>query len=293
MLRWTMFAAVRLALRSAPVLIVAQALIGVVVALLPIVAAWLTKLVIDALTGGPSLGLGPLVWLAVGLVGAGLGAALLPRVTQFLQLESERVVARRVQDQLYRAVERFAGLVRFETPAFLDRLRLAQHTGSQSPGLVVGQGIELVGGALTAVGFVISLALINPVMAAVVLAAAVPALVAQLRLSRRRATMMWKLGPVQRRELFFGTLLSDVQAAKEIRLFGSGPFLRDRMMAERLVADGQKRQMDLRDLLTQGGLGLLSAAVAGAGLVWAAVNAYHGGITAGDVTMLVAAIAGV
>jgi ATP-binding cassette subfamily B protein len=293
MLRSTLLAAVLLALRSAPVMIAAQALLGVVVALLPVLAAWLTKLVIDAMTGGPSLGLGPLLWLAAGLMGAGLGAALLPRVAVFLQQESDRVVARRVQDQLYRAVERFAGLVRFETPAFLDRLRLAQHTGSRSPGMVVGQGIVLLGGAVTAIGFVISLAVLNPVMAAVVLAAAVPALVAQLRLSRRRATMMWKLGPVQRRELFFGTLLSDVQAAKEIRLFGSGPFLRDRMMAERLVADGRKRRMDLRDLLTQGGLGLLSAAVAGAGLVWAIVNAYRGVITPGDVTMLVAAIAGV
>ncbi len=129
-------------------------------------------------------------------------------------------------------------------------------------------------------------------MAVVVLAAAVPALVAQLRLSRRRAGMMWSLGPVERREFFFGNLLADVQAAKEIRLFGSGPFLRGRMMAERRTADAEKRRMDLRDLYTQGGLGLLSATVAGAGLVWAIVNAYRGTITAGDVTMLVAAIGG-
>ncbi|MGH3588909.1 MAG: ABC transporter ATP-binding protein, partial [Pseudonocardia sp.] len=228
-----------------------------------------------------------------GLVGAGLGSALLPRMTVFLQQESDRVVTRRVQNHLFEAVEDFAGLVRFETPAFLDRLRLAQHMGTQSPGVVVGKGIELAGEAVTAVGFVVSLAVISPVMAAVVLTAAVPALVAQLRLSRRRATIMWKLGPVQRREVFFGTLLSDVQAAKEIRLFGSGRFLRDRMMAERQFADAQTRQMDMRDLLTQGGLGVLSAAVAGAGLVWAVVNAYRGVITAGDVTMLVAAIAGV
>jgi ATP-binding cassette subfamily B protein len=233
------------------------------------------------------------LWLAAGLVVAGLGAALLPRVRVFLQEESDRAVARRVQDQLYRAVEGFAGLARFETPAFQDRLQLAQHIGAQSPGMVVGQGIELACGAMTAAGFVISLAVINPLMAAVVLAAAVPALVAQLRLSRRRATMMWRLGPVQRREIFFGALLSEVQAAKEIRLFGSGDFLRGRMMAERRTADAEKRRMDLRDLYTQGGLGVLSAAVAGAGLVWAVLNAYRGAITPGDVTMLIVAIAGV
>jgi ATP-binding cassette subfamily B protein len=158
---------------------------------------------------------------------------------------------------------------------------------------VIDSGIALGGGVITTVGFLGSLVWISPVMAAVVLVAAVPALVAQLRLSHRRAGMMWTLGPVERREFFFGALLADVQAAKEIRLFGSGPFLRGRMMAERRTADEHKRRMDLRDLYTQGGLGLLSAAVASTGLMWAIVNAYAGVITAGDVTMLVSAIAGV
>jgi ATP-binding cassette, subfamily B, bacterial len=285
--------ATRLALRSAPLLIIGQMLVALAAAALPVVTAWLTKLVIDALVGGAPGGLEPLLWLAGGLMGAGLMMGLLPRTSMFLRQEAGRAIARRVQDQLYRAVERFAGLARFETPAFLDRLRLAQQTGEHSPGNVVDHGIALVGGVVTAVGFLGSLIFISPVMALVVLVAAVPALVAQLRLSRRRAGMTWSLGPVERREFFFGSLLTNVQAAKEIRLFGSGGFLRGRMMAERRTADAQKRQMDLRDLVTQGGLGLLSAAVGGAGLMWAITNAYHGVITAGDVTMLVAAIAGV
>jgi ATP-binding cassette subfamily B protein len=289
----TVLAAIRLALRSAPLLIVGELLMAVLTAVFPVVTAWLTKLVIDALVKGGPGGLEPLVWLACGLMGAGLGLALLPRVSVLVQQESGRAVARRVQDQLYRAVEGFAGLARFETPGFLDRLRLAQLMGAQSPAVLVQHCIGLAGGAITAIGFVGSLAVISPVMAVVVVVAAVPALVAQLRLSRRRAGMMWTLGPVERREYFFATLLSDVQAAKEIRLFGSGRFLRGRMMAERRTADAERRRMDVRDLLTQGGLVVLSAAVAGAGLLWAIVNAYRGVITAGDVTMQVAAIAGV
>jgi ATP-binding cassette subfamily B protein len=297
MRRWTVMAtglaAVRLALGSAPLLIVGRLLVAVAVAALPVLTAWLTKLVIDRLLDGGSAGLEPLLWLAGGLMGAGLMGALLPRVSAFLEQEAGRAIGWRVQEQLYRAVEGFTGLARFETPAFLDRLRLAQQIGARSPGSVVAYGIALVGGVVTAGGFLGSLVVISPVMAAVVLAASVPALVAQLRLSRRRAGMMWTLGPVERRELFFGSLMSDVQAAKEIRLFGSGGFLRGRMMAERRVADAGKRRMDLRDLYTQGGLGVLSAGVAGAGLVWAIVSAYRGTITAGDVTMLVAAIGGV
>jgi ATP-binding cassette, subfamily B, bacterial len=286
-------AAVALALSSAPLLVLGQLLAAVVSAALPVLTAWLTKLVIDSLTGGAPGGLEPLLWLAGGLMGAGLVAALLPRVMAFLEQESTRVIGRRVQDRLYHAVESFTGLARFETPAFLDRLQLAQRSGARAPGSVVEHGIALVGAVVTAGGFVGSLIFISPVMAVVVLAAAVPALMAQLRLSRRRAGMMWTLGPVERREIFFGSLLADVQAAKEIRLFGAGPFLRGRMMAERRTADAAKRRMDLRDLFTLGWLGLLSAAVAGAGLVWAIVSAHSGAITVGDLTMLVAAIAGV
>jgi ATP-binding cassette, subfamily B, bacterial len=239
-------AAARLALRSAPFLIVGQLVAAVGSAALPVLTAWLTKLVIDALVGGAAGGVEPLLWFAGGLVGAGLLMALLPRVSRFLEQEADRAIALRVQDRLYRAVEGFAGLARFETPAFLDRLRLAQQAGAQSPGSIVGNGITLAGGVVTTAGFLGSLIVISPVMAAVVLVAAVPSLIAQLRLSRRRAGMMWRLGPVERREFFFGTQLADVQAAKEIRLFGSGPFLRGRMMAERRAADVEKRRMDLR-----------------------------------------------
>ncbi|MGI5128052.1 ABC transporter ATP-binding protein [Pseudonocardia sp. CA-107938] len=283
----------RLALRAAPLLIVGQVLVALTTAALPVLVAWLTKLVIDALVNGAPDGLEPLLWLAGGLVGAGLLVALLPRVAMFLRQEAGRAIGRWVQDRLYRAVEAFSGLTRFETPTFLDRLRLARQAGAQSPGSVVEQGIALVGGVVTAAGFLGSLVVISPVMAGVVLAAAVPTVLAQLQLARRRAGMMWSLGPRERREFFFGSLLSDVQAAKEIRLFGSGPFLRGRMMTERRATDVQKGALDLRELCTQGGLAVLSAAVGGAGLVWAIADAYHGVLTAGDVTMLVAAIAGV
>jgi ATP-binding cassette subfamily B protein len=295
--RWkvlaTGVAAVRLAMGAASFLLIVQSVVAVAAAALPVLAAWLTKLVIDSLNGGAHAGLEPLLWLAAGLVGSSLMIALLPRVALFLEQESGRAIASRVQEQLYRAVERFAGLVRFETPAFLDRLRLAQQSGARSPAAVVQFALSLGSGLVTTVGFLGALVFVNPILATVVLVAAIPSLIAQLRLSRRRAAVMWKLGPVERREFFFSALLADVQAAKEIRLFGSGGFLRARMMAARQVADAQKRHMDLRDLITQGGLGLLSAAVSGVGLVWAIDSAFHGVITAGDVTMLVVAIGGV
>ncbi|WP_281176415.1 ABC transporter ATP-binding protein [Pseudonocardia acaciae] len=285
--------AVRLAWSAAPVAVVGTGLLALGTAALPVLVAWLTKLVVDALTGTAPASLERLLWLAGGLVVAGLLLALLPRVSTFVSQEAARAIALRSQELLYRAVDGFHGLARFEDPVFLDRMRIGKQSAAQAPKAVVDAGISLAGGTVTAVGFLGSLVIIRPALAVVVLAAAIPALVAQLRLSRERAGMMWTIGPAERREFFFGTLLTDVQAAKEIRLFGAGRFLRERMLTERRTADAARRRQDLRDLFTQGGLALLSAGVAGGGLVWAIVQAHQGTITAGDVTMLVAAVAGV
>jgi ATP-binding cassette subfamily B protein len=79
----------------------------------------------------------------------------------------------------------------------------------------------------------------------------------------------------------------------EIRLFGIGGCLRTRMMTERQRANAAQQRMDVRQLTVQGGLKLMSAAVAGAGLWWAIVTARAGALTVGDVSIFVAAIVGV
>ncbi|MFC5825281.1 hypothetical protein [Nonomuraea insulae] len=88
-----------------------------------------------------------------------------------------------------------------------------------------------------------SLLVISPVLTGIVLATGGPALVAQLRLSRRRTAMMWDIGPAERRQLFYGDLLGTVEAAKEIRLFASGRFLHDRMMSELRATNAARRRM--------------------------------------------------
>src|SRR5690606_33330185 len=99
--------------------------------------------------------------------------------------------------------------------------------------------------------------------------------------------------PMQRREAFFQRLLSSVQAAKELRLFGTARHFRGLMTAQRREADAQRRGMDRRDLLVQSGSGVLAAGVSGAALLWALFTARAGGLTAGDIPLLIASVAGV
>ncbi|WP_307796803.1 ABC transporter ATP-binding protein [Actinomadura barringtoniae] len=275
--------------RAAPVGIAGYLVLTIAESGAPIATAWLTKLVIDRLTdpGG-----GAVAGLAVALAAAGLGAAVLPAIARYLHAQTGRAAGIVATDRLFAASERQVGLRRFEDPAFLDRLRMGQEGAQRTGELLEGAG-GLVRGALVLAGFVGSLLFISPAMTGLVLLAAVPALVAELMLSRARAEMEWGNEQTHRREFFYSQLLTGVDAATEIRLFGIGAFLRGRMMAERRRANEAERAMDRRELATQGGLTTLSAVVAGAGLWWAVTAARSGDLSVGDIAMFVAAVAGV
>ncbi|TDE38070.1 ABC transporter ATP-binding protein [Nonomuraea mesophila] len=278
------------AIRTAPGLMSLYVLVMLAEAVLPIAVAWLTKMVVDTLAGdGPATGL---TALALGLAGAGVLVAALPQVSQYLGSQIGRLFTTHTTAELFTATLRFASLRPYEDPEFHDRLRLAQNSLQTGQGIITGS-FRIIQSSVTLVGMVGSLLVISPVLTGIVLATGGPALVAQLRLSRRRAAMLWDIGPAERRQLFYGDLLGTVEAAKEIRLFGSGGFLRDRMMSELRTANDARRRMDLRELSVEGLLTLLAAVVAGGGLVWAVVAAGSGALSVGDVSLLIAAVAAV
>ncbi|TDD03353.1 ABC transporter ATP-binding protein [Nonomuraea diastatica] len=268
----------------------AQVLLTVVAGVLPVAAAWLTKLVLDGLTG-PDSGTDVLV-LAVLLAGVGVLTVVVSQAKQYAQAQLGRSVALSASGRLFAALNRLVGLARFEDPRFRDRLELAQQSGRAAPIKVLGTGLGIGQGVITMSGFVGTLLATGPWMAVAVAVAAVPTVRAELAISRRRAQMMWDTSQTMRRELFYSQLLTDAQAAKEIRLFGLGGFFRRRMLKELSTTQEASRRVDRRELAVQGLLGLMGAVVAGAGLLWAIRAAQSGQLTVGDVSVFVAAVAG-
>ena len=282
--------AVTPAFRAAPAQLSWLGVVMLAGAVLPVAVTWLTKLVIDAVTGGTATS--ALLPTAIALAALGAVTATLPQLTQYLSAEARRRVSLAAKDRLYRAVNRFPGLARFEDPRFLDQLRMAEAADS-APAQVTIATMQLARNVITALGLFGSLYVISPLIAAVVLVAALPALLAELALARRRVHTAMRLTPDERRELFYQLLLSDERAGKEIRLFGAGDFLRGRMMRTISGIHAVRRALDRRELFLQSGLEGFAAVVAGAGLVLAILAAGRGELTAGDIAMFIAAVAGV
>jgi ATP-binding cassette subfamily B protein len=257
--------------------------------LAPIASAWLLRAILDDLAAGH--GHGQVLTLALAL-GAATGAtAVLPGISRYLSAQSGRSIQRDATSRLFTAVTSLSGLRTVEDPAFQDKIRFAQQAGASGPGQVLSGGIAIIQSAVTLAGFLIALVVLSPLLAVIVTAAAVPAVYLQRGTARREAAVLRGITHAQRRQFFFASLLSGVAAAKEIRLFGLGPFFRTRMLDELNEAQRAGTQIDRRVLAVDGTLAVIGAAVAAGGLLWATSAAAAGRLSIGDLAMLVAALA--
>ncbi|WP_212845824.1 ABC transporter ATP-binding protein [Catellatospora sp. IY07-71] len=288
-MRASLGAAGRLAATAAPRWLAARITLAAAAAGVPVLAAWLMKTVLDRVVAPGAPVVGPVLLLAL----SGVAAVLVPELGRYADAELQRRIGLTARERLYAAVGRMGGLRAFENPRFHDRLSLAAEVGPTGPAEAVTSAIGVATGAATAAAFLAALLTINPWMLLVVLAAALPTLRAELKLSRHRAQTLGELGRSTRREFFYAQLMTSVTAAKEVRLFGLAGLFGARMLGELRRIHAGHRRMERRELAVQCLQGVLGAAVAGAGLVWAADAARAGRLTVGDVSVFVAALAGV
>ncbi|NUT32096.1 MAG: ABC transporter ATP-binding protein [Hamadaea sp.] len=281
--------AVRLALACAPGLLPARVLLALATGVVPVVTAWLLKTVLERIVDPTAPVLGAVVLLAL----AGIAAVLLPELGRYADNELQRRVGLETRRQLFGAVGRMHGLKSLEDPRFHDRLTLAAEVGPTGPPEAISAAIGVATSAVTVVAFLATLVTLNPWMLLLVCLAALPAVRAEWKLSRYRAAVLTDLGRTTRREFFYAQLMADLTAAKEVRLYGLSGLFGARMLTELRRIHGGHRAMDRRELGVQLIHGVLGAAVAGGGLIWAVAAARTGRLTVGDVTVFVAAVAGV
>jgi ATP-binding cassette subfamily B protein len=283
-------AAARLAFAAAPRTTAGLLGLAVVEGMLPAAAAWCLKLLLDELARDAGAEPGRVAAAAAGLAAAGLLLGVRQSVDAYLTARLRRAVQLAVQDRLFRRVNADLGLARFEDPGRLDRLRLAEDAGQRTPEELVGAAVNLVRSTVAAVGLLAVLAAIWPPIVLLLVASAVPTVRLQAALSRRRAALAGTMMPMIRRQAFFSQLLTDARAAKEVRLFGLGGWLHDRLLGKLRQAHAAEAAVDARALRTEAALDLLGAAVAATGIAVAAYQALRGVFTIGDVSVFLTAL---
>ncbi len=276
--------------RASPGLLITALALNIAGGVLPVATAYCTKLLLDGLAAGA----GPAVWPPLAaVVATGAATVLLHQIATFVDQQMRRRIAAGVQRQLFTKVNTFVGLSRFEDPRMHDELRLAQQAGGYAPQQIAGTGPRLVRSAVQLAGFAVAVWALWPPILALVLVAALPAIVAEIRLARANAQLESEVSHIHRRRHFYELLLTEPDAAKEVRLFAAGRFLYDKLIATLETTDRAEAALDRRLATARTLLGLLGHVVTAAGLVLAVNRAAAGSLSVGDVVLLLAALAGV
>jgi ATP-binding cassette, subfamily B, bacterial len=284
---------------TSPALLGGLAVVSLAAGLVSPAVAWLQRDVLDALAShggaaGPHLGLSSrdLLVLVLALGAAGVAAAVVPQGQQYVQEALRRTVRVAIYDRIYRAVASWPGIARFESPGFADKLQLTGQLAQSTASSMIGSALGSVQALITSVTFMATLVVINPVLAVVVAVIESLAIAAGLANAQRQAQLWVENSKRARRQQSFSTLFFNAVAAKEVRLFGLGAFLRGRILVELNAINSAERALGRRLLWVESALGGLSATVIAVGLVWIAAQVAAGHMPVGDVSLFVMAAMG-
>jgi len=289
----TVRAAVALQWRSAPGASALALVLTLCTGSVAAVGGWLTKQLLDELGRGAQADAGRALTLAVCAAAIAGGSMAVLNVTEYLGGVIQWRVTLAVERSLFTKVIELEGLRPFEDPAFHGRLRLAEQAAQEAP----HQLTELVRALLRTLVSVVTLSavvlVVSPGMALLLLLAGGVGLAAQLVRSRWTAQLSEALVQTYRWRDFYHSLLVDVRAAKEIRLFGLGELLLDRMVTSLQKAAGRETALARKGAAMQVALSLLTAGVTAVGAALVVRGTVEGRLQLGDVSLFLAAVAGI
>jgi ATP-binding cassette, subfamily B, bacterial len=287
------FLLIRLAIRhvwlSGPALMVGTSLLLLVQGLFPLLTLYLTKVVVDAITAGVSApdkaAAFRHVMYAVSLAaGAGVLSAVLATVAAIVKELQQIAFQDHMQDIiLKRSVE--LDLEYYENSGYYDALHRAQQGGAYRPVAIVHRLVEIAQNLISLVAVATLLLALHWAVGVILIAATIPGVFVRVKYSEKFFAWLRERGPAERLASYFQFLVSTAPAAKEVRIFGLGPFLIRRHRELRNQLRYEKVRMtaalSLKELLTQGAGAVGMLGVFG----YLSLRVIHGQMGLGDIVM--------
>lgn len=262
-------------------------------AVLPAGQAWIGKLIVDAVvraiqSGAPVTDYGaalqpvlPYLVLEFALI---TGSSLLSQARTLL----EHILHARLAHQINTAIIRKAlemDLQFFENAEFYDKLENARREADYRA-LNILNGVTLsIQNIITLVSFAALLIGFSPVIALVLLGAALPAFIAQNHFGELSFRLLSWRAPERRQMSYWESLLTRDASVKEVKLFGLGEPLLKRYMDLFWKAYNEDSAIARKRSLISIGLGMLSSLAYYGSYAWIVGRAIAQTITLGDMTL--------
>ncbi len=250
-------------------------------AILPVVMAWIGKVIVDAIIAGDVER--ALLWVVLEMLAVAAVAALGRAAGTLRGLLAVRL-GLAVNLEILRKTQTL-DLTHFQDPTFYDQLTRARREAGHRPLAVASELLGLVGAVVTLLGFVGLLFSFSAVAVLLLLLSGLPATLAELRFSRVTFDLRHRRAADARLLGYIEYLLTSDEHAKEVMMLGLGPTLIGRYagVSEALWAD--ERGVAVRRLgwvLALSQLGTLSFYACYA---YVAVKTAAGALGLGDMTM--------
>lgn len=262
---------------------VALAVLTLVAGVLPAGIAYVGKLIVDAVLasgGDPSAGL-----RAVGI--EAILVVALAAVQRGLSI-TESLLRAQLGQRVNVLILKKAltlDLTDFEDATVYDRMSRARREASSRPLALVRRVFGLLQNLVSLVGVGVLLVPFSPLAVVVLIVAAVPAFWAEARYSGEAFRLFSWRTPETREQAWYETVLAREDYAKEVQLYGLGPFFLGRYEAIFDTLYTADRALTLRRGIGGYLVGLVSTAAFYGAYAWIAISAVRGTITLGEMTM--------
>jgi ATP-binding cassette subfamily B protein len=274
--------------RAAAALSTTRVLLLVVQGILPLVALYLMKLIVDAVQAaartGDASAFGRIAWLIAFAGGVALATAALRSINTLVSEAQTFVVSDYLHGVLHEKSSQM-DLQYYEQAEYYDRLHRAQQQSSFRTTRIVNSLASVLQSGVSLVGVAGLLLAFNPLLGTILFVAVIPG--AYVRVKHSRTAFQWerRRTPAEREARYFDVMLTDNAHAKEVRIFHLGPLFIERYREVRNRIRGERMRL-IRDR-TLGDLGGQVAAIIAvfAAFAYIALRAVRGTITLGDMVM--------
>lgn len=276
-------------------------LLLVVQGLLPLGNAWVIKLLFDLLarslqahTSASLSALAPqLFGLLAAQAGVLLASQLVSPLTQYCNAEVGRQLSLTINTRIYQKLNQFSDLAPFEDPRMQNTIQIASNNAQLGAQQALSTISSVLQGTITLVSFLGTLIAFNMVLALLLVGAALPTLIVQLKFGRQRFGVVLNASLKERRATYYGRLLSWAESAKEVRLFNLGGYFLDAFSKTIRQIQRQHRQQQQRELRWQMPLALLGSLASTGAFAFVIVQAFAGRLSLGDVSLYTSAVSSV
>jgi ATP-binding cassette subfamily B protein len=283
----------RMVWESAPKAVVASLFLRLIISLTPVAMLAVTRVIIDSiysLTSRHAVLPHFFWWLVVLEFGLATLAAILARLIDFCDTVLADKFTRHISTRIMEHASRL-DLTRFEDPIFSDKMERARVQGTDRVMLIQMTG-RLVQEGITTVSLAAGIFLFSPWLLFFLFICVLPAFVGETHFAFLGYSLNFEQTAARRRMEYLRILAGSKESAKELKLFGLGPFLVQRYKSlsdnlHRQTVELAKSKLLFGGLLTA--LGTLGYYGTYAYVIYEAVT---GALTLGQLTFLAGAIAG-